>query len=102
MKLVAVDGPSGAGKSTVARSLAEEMGATVVPTDHFATWDDPVAWWPRLLHGEHVLGLLHHADQRGVAAGVGAVAAALRRGDVAAHLAELHPLLDLLQHVLQP
>ncbi len=51
MTLVAVDGPSGAGKSTVARALAVEMGATVVPTDHFATWDDPVAWWPRLLDG---------------------------------------------------
>ncbi|MCS7483429.1 uridine kinase [Umezawaea endophytica] len=51
MKLVAVDGPSGAGKSTVARALAMEMDATVVPTDHFATWDDPVAWWPRLLDG---------------------------------------------------
>jgi len=54
------------------------------------------------LHGEHVLGLLHHADQRGVAAGVGAVAAALRGRDVPAHLAEPHALLDLLQHVLQP
>ncbi|MEO6090292.1 MAG: (d)CMP kinase [Umezawaea sp.] len=51
MRLVAVDGPSGAGKSTVAGKLAVEMGATVVPTDHFATWDDPVAWWPRLLDG---------------------------------------------------
>jgi uridine kinase len=51
VKLIAVDGPSGAGKTTVARAMAEEMGATVVPTDHFATWDDPVAWWPRLLDG---------------------------------------------------
>lgn len=51
MKLIAVDGPSGAGKSTVAGKLAVELGATVVPTDHFATWDDPVAWWPRLLDG---------------------------------------------------
>ncbi|GAA3439679.1 hypothetical protein GCM10018954_093000 [Kutzneria kofuensis] len=22
-----------------------------MPTDHFATWDDPVAWWPRLVDG---------------------------------------------------
>jgi uridine kinase len=51
VRLVAVDGPSGAGKSTVARKLAAELGATVLPTDHFATWDDPVAWWPRLLDG---------------------------------------------------
>ncbi|WP_106185202.1 uridine kinase family protein [Umezawaea tangerina] len=51
MRLVAVDGPSGAGKSTVARTLALELGALVVPTDHFATWDDPVSWWPRLVEG---------------------------------------------------
>ncbi|ONI81956.1 hypothetical protein ALI22I_37885 [Saccharothrix sp. ALI-22-I] len=49
MRLVAVDGPSGSGKSTYAARLAEELGATVVPTDHFATWTDPVSWWPRLL-----------------------------------------------------
>ncbi|MGM1062437.1 uridine kinase family protein [Saccharothrix sp. Mg75] len=51
MRLIAVDGPSGSGKSTVARDLAADLGAHVVPTDHFATWADPVAWWPRLLHG---------------------------------------------------
>ncbi|MFT7835513.1 (d)CMP kinase [Saccharothrix sp. BKS2] len=51
MRLVAVDGPSGSGKSTYAARLAGELGASVVPTDHFATWTDPVAWWPRLLHG---------------------------------------------------
>ncbi|MFI9810650.1 uridine kinase family protein [Saccharothrix variisporea] len=45
MRLVAVDGPSGSGKSTYAAAL----GAVVVPTDHFATWDDPVSWWPRLV-----------------------------------------------------
>ncbi|MEU5690873.1 hypothetical protein [Actinosynnema sp. NPDC020468] len=45
MRIVAVDGPSGAGKTTFARTL----GGVVVPTDHFATWDDPVAWWPRLV-----------------------------------------------------
>ncbi|ACU34175.1 hypothetical protein KCV87_19520 [Actinosynnema pretiosum subsp. pretiosum] len=47
MLLIAVDGPSGSGKTTYARSL----GGVVVPTDHFATWDDPVAWWPRLVEG---------------------------------------------------
>jgi energy-coupling factor transporter ATP-binding protein EcfA2 len=47
MRIVAIDGPSGGGKSTYAATLP----GTVVPTDHFATWDDPVSWWPRLVDG---------------------------------------------------
>jgi hypothetical protein len=49
--LIAVDGPSGSGKTTYAAELARDLGATVVSTDDFATWDDPVAWWPRLVEG---------------------------------------------------
>jgi uridine kinase len=54
--MLAVDGPSGAGKSTFAAALVAELraaGRTVadVPTDHFATWADPVSWWPRLVVG---------------------------------------------------
>jgi uridine kinase len=49
VRLIAIDGPSGSGKSTYAARLAAELGATVVPTDHFATWTDPVSWWPRLV-----------------------------------------------------
>jgi hypothetical protein len=53
---VAVDGPSGAGKTTEAARLVAALraeGSTVacVPTDHFATWTDPVSWWPRLVDG---------------------------------------------------
>ncbi|TVT22716.1 uridine kinase [Amycolatopsis acidiphila] len=52
VRLVAVDGPSGAGKSTFARRLRERLpGAALISTDFFATWDDPVAWWPRLAEG---------------------------------------------------
>lgn len=51
VRLVCVDGPSGSGKSTYTAALAAALGAAVVPTDHFATWDDPVAWWPRLREG---------------------------------------------------
>jgi uridine kinase len=53
VRLVAVDGPSGAGKSTTAQALVARLGAgaLLIPTDHFATWDDPVAWWPRLVGG---------------------------------------------------
>jgi uridine kinase len=56
VRLVAIDGPSGAGKSTFAdrlRRAFEARGLTtaLVSTDHFATWDDPVAWWPELVAG---------------------------------------------------
>lgn len=56
VRLVAVDGPSGAGKSTFAARLREEfgsrgLGCAVIGTDDFATWDNPVAWWPRLVSG---------------------------------------------------
>ncbi|SDN32114.1 Uridine kinase [Allokutzneria albata] len=54
VKLVAVDGPSGGGKSTFARALVRALGpdrTALVPTDDFATWDEPVSWWPRLVDG---------------------------------------------------
>ena len=50
-RLVAIDGPSGSGKSVFAATLRDELGATLVSTDDFATWDDPVSWWPRLVDG---------------------------------------------------
>ncbi|WP_306999233.1 uridine kinase family protein [Amycolatopsis thermophila] len=54
VRLVAVDGPSGAGKSTFAARLVEAFvrlgtSTALVSTDHYATWADPVAWWPRLV-----------------------------------------------------
>lgn len=54
VRLVAIDGPSGAGKSTFAARLVEQLRdvrVALVSTDDFATWDDPVAWWPRLEAG---------------------------------------------------
>ncbi len=52
--VIAIDGPSGAGKSTYARRLVDDLRAdgarvALVRTDHYATWDDPVSWWPQLL-----------------------------------------------------
>lgn len=56
VRLVAVDGPSGAGKSTFARVLlsaltAAGFHAALLGTDDFATWREPVGWWPRLRDG---------------------------------------------------
>ncbi|MDF0532067.1 hypothetical protein P0W64_20575 [Tsukamurella sp. 8F] len=52
--LVAIDGPSGAGKSTYASGLVADLRSAghrvaLVRTDDYATWENPVAWWPRLL-----------------------------------------------------
>jgi hypothetical protein len=56
VRVVAVDGPSGSGKSVLAGRIAGHLRSAglrtaVVPTDDFATWDDPVSWWPRLVAG---------------------------------------------------
>ena len=56
VRLVAVDGPSGSGKTVFARALVAALRAdgartALVPTDDFATWDEPVQWWPRLVDG---------------------------------------------------
>jgi hypothetical protein len=56
VRVIAIDGPSGSGKSVLADRLvgglrAEGFGTGLVRTDHFATWDDPVSWWPRLVGG---------------------------------------------------
>lgn len=56
MRLIAIDGPSGSGKSVLADALLADLRANgilagLVRTDDFATWDDPVSWWPRLVEG---------------------------------------------------
>ena len=49
-RIVAIDGPSGSGKSSFARHLASAFGGTpILQTDDFATWDNPIDWWPELL-----------------------------------------------------
>ena len=50
VRLVSVDGPGGAGKSAFATRLARYAeSAPVVPTDDFASWEEPIDWWPRML-----------------------------------------------------
>jgi uridine kinase len=49
-RIVAIDGLGGSGKSSFALHLARELGgAVIVQTDDFATWDNPIDWWPDLL-----------------------------------------------------
>lgn len=48
-RIVAIDGPGGAGKSSLAAYLAQELDAPVVHTDDFASWDNPIDWWPELI-----------------------------------------------------
>ena len=49
-RIVAIDGGGGAGKSTLAALLGEALGhVPVVHTDDFASWDNPLEWWPRLV-----------------------------------------------------
>jgi uridine kinase len=49
-KIVAVDGLGGAGKSTLAEIVADALGrAPIIHTDDFASWDNPLSWWPRLV-----------------------------------------------------
>jgi uridine kinase len=56
VRLLAIDGPSGSGKSTVAAAVMAELrvrnvSVALVSTDEFATWENPVSWWPRLVEG---------------------------------------------------
>ncbi len=49
-RIIGIDGPGGAGKTTLATWLARELPAqAVMHTDDFASWDNPVDWWPALL-----------------------------------------------------
>ncbi|HET7667585.1 MAG TPA: AAA family ATPase [Mycobacterium sp.] len=51
VRIVGIDGCGGAGKTTFATRLSEALdGAPVIHTDDFASHDEPLAWWPRMLH----------------------------------------------------
>jgi len=49
-RIVAIDGLGGSGKSSFAVHLSRALGGVpIVHTDDFATWDNPIDWWPQLL-----------------------------------------------------
>ena len=49
-RIVAIDGHGGSGKSSFARHLARALNdAPIIQTDDFASWANPVDWWPELL-----------------------------------------------------
>lgn len=49
-KFLAIDGLGGAGKTTLAVSLSAKLGgAPIAHTDDFASWEQPLDWWPRML-----------------------------------------------------
>ena len=43
-KLVGIDGHGGSGKSTLAELLADHLGAEIIHTDDFASWEEPLEW----------------------------------------------------------
>jgi uridine kinase len=49
-RIVGVDGLGGSGKSTFVARLGLHLGGVpILRTDYFASWDEPLAWYPRLL-----------------------------------------------------
>jgi uridine kinase len=49
-RIVAIDGLGGAGKSTFAEHLSIALGGVeIIHTDDFASWENPIDWWPQLI-----------------------------------------------------
>jgi len=48
-KFIAVDGHGGSGKSSLAEILAKKLDAQLIHTDDFASWDNPLDWWPLVI-----------------------------------------------------
>jgi uridine kinase len=48
-KVIGIDGHGGSGKSTLADHLGGRLGAEIVHTDDFASWDNPKDWWPLVI-----------------------------------------------------
>ncbi len=48
--LIAIDGHGGSGKSTLATLLSKKLSAEIIHTDYFASWDNQLDWWPRVIN----------------------------------------------------
>ena len=48
-KIIAIDGCGGAGKTTLAWRLAANLGAQLIHTDDFASWDNALDWHGRMM-----------------------------------------------------
>jgi uridine kinase len=48
-KFIAVDGHGGSGKSSLADLLAMKLNAQLIHTDDFASWENPLNWWPLVI-----------------------------------------------------
>lgn len=48
-KFIAIDGHGGSGKSTLAKEIARELGAEIIHTDDFASFDNYNNWWPLVI-----------------------------------------------------
>lgn len=49
VKFIAIDGHGGSGKSTVAEELSKLIGAEIIHTDDFASFENPKDWWPLVI-----------------------------------------------------
>ncbi len=48
-KFIAIDGHGGSGKSSLATWLVGKLDAQIIHTDDFASWDNPLDWWPLVI-----------------------------------------------------
>lgn len=46
---IGIGGHGGSGKSTLAKLLGKRLNAEVIHADDFASWDNPVNWWPKVI-----------------------------------------------------
>ena len=46
---IAIDGHGGSGKSSLAQLLSDKLNASIIHTDDFASWNNPINWWPQVI-----------------------------------------------------